>query len=124
MPTVLLIDDEEDIRIVGRMSLEKVGGWDVLEASSGAEGIELAAAQSPDAILLDSMMPGMDGPATIQKLKADERTSGIPVLFLTAKLQPADRERYVELGAEGVLAKPFDPMSLPNDVAATLGWTR
>ena len=122
MPTVLLIDDEDDIRLVGRMSLEKVGGWDVLDASSGAEGIELAASRAPDAILLDSMMPGMDGPSTIQKLKADERTSGIPVLFLTAKLQPADRERYVELGAEGVLAKPFDPMSLPKDVAAALGW--
>jgi CheY-like chemotaxis protein len=121
---VLLIDDEDDIRTVGRMSLEKVGGWDVLDSPSGAEGIDLAASELPDAILLDSMMPEMDGTATIQRLKADERTSEIPVLFLTAKLQPADRERYLELGAEGVIAKPFDPMTLPDDVAAALGWPR
>jgi CheY-like chemotaxis protein len=124
MPTVLLIDDEDDIRTVGRMSLEKVGGYEVLDAASGAAGIELAAEHRPDAILLDSMMPGLDGPATIERLKADERTREIPVLFLTAKLQPADRERYVELGAEGVLAKPFDPMALPSDLAAALDWAR
>jgi two-component system OmpR family response regulator len=124
VPTVLLIDDEDDIRTVGRMSLEKVGGWGVLDASSGAEGVELAAAHRPDAILLDSMMPAMDGPATIARLKASERTREIPVLFLTAKLQPTDRARYLELGAEGVLAKPFDPMTLPDDVAAALGWAR
>ena len=124
MPTVLLIDDEDDIRTVGRMSLERVGGWDVLEAPSGVQGLELAAAHEPDVILLDSMMPEMDGTATIERLKEDERTREIPVLFLTAKLQPVDRERYVELGAEGVLPKPFDPMTLPDDVAAALGWAR
>jgi CheY-like chemotaxis protein len=123
MPKVLLIDDEDDIRTVGRMSLEKVGGWEVLEAPSGVEGLELAAEHGPDAILLDSMMPEMDGATTIERLKADEHTSGIPVLFLTAKLQPADRERYLELGAEGIIPKPFDPMTLPADVAAALGWT-
>ena len=124
MPTVLLIDDEADIRTIGRMSLEKVGGWEVLDAPSGATGLELAEEHGPDAILLDSMMPDMDGPATIERLKAGERTRDIPVLFLTAKLQPADRERYLELGAEGVIPKPFDPMTLPDDVAAALGWTR
>jgi CheY-like chemotaxis protein len=124
MPTVLLIDDEEDIRIVGRMSLERAGGWEVLEAPSGSEGIDIAAERKPDAILLDSMMPELDGLATIEQLKADERTSEIPVLFLTAKLQPADRERYIGLGAQGVLAKPFDPLTLADDVAAMLGWPR
>ena len=123
-PRILVIDDEADIRVVSRMSLEKVGGWEVLEADSGARGIELAEAERPDAILLDAMMPEMDGPATIQKLKAAVATREIPVVFLTAKLQPAERERYVELGAVGVLAKPFDPMTLPDDVAATLGWSR
>lgn len=118
---VLLIDDEADIRSVGRLSLEKVGGWEVVDAGSGEEGIELARREQPDAILLDAMMPGIDGPATIERLKAIEETSGIPVLFVTAKLQPADRERYLELGAKGVLAKPFDPMSLPGEVAAALG---
>ena len=122
--TILVIDDEQDIRAVSRLSLEKVGGWRVLEADSGARGLELAEAERPDAILLDAMMPEMDGPATIQRLKADETTSEIPVVFLTAKLQPAERERYVELGAAGVLAKPFDPMTLPNDVAELLAWDR
>ena len=121
---ILVIDDEQDIRAVSRMSLERVGGWEVLEADSGARGLELAGAERPDAILLDAMMPEMDGPATIQKLKAADATREIPVVFLTAKLQPAERERYVELGAVGVLAKPFDPMTLPDDVAGLLGWTR
>lgn len=124
MKTVLLIDDEEDIRTVGRISLEGVGGWKVLEAPSGESGLELAVSEAPDAILLDSMMPGMDGAATIERLKADEKMREIPVLFLTAKLQPSDRERYHELGAVGVLAKPFDPMQLPGDVADALGWER
>ena len=70
------------------------------------------------------MMPEMDGPATIQRLKAEEATREIPVLFLTAKLQPSERKRYAELGAAGVLAKPFDPMTLPGDVANLLGWPR
>jgi CheY-like chemotaxis protein len=121
---ILVIDDEEDIRAVSRMSLERVGGWDVLEADSGAQGIELAEAEQPDAILLDAMMPGMDGPATIERLKSDDATREIPVLFLTAKLQPSERKRYVELGAVGVLAKPFDPMTLPDHVAELLGWPR
>jgi two-component system, OmpR family, alkaline phosphatase synthesis response regulator PhoP len=121
---VLVVDDEQDIRVVSRMSLEKVGGWEVLEADSGVAGLELAERERPDAILLDAMMPEMDGPATIERLKADEATREIPVVFLTAKLQPSERERYLELGAEGVLAKPFDPMTLPDDVAELLGWSR
>jgi len=80
---VLVVDDEADIRVVSRMSLERIGGWEVLEADSGARGIELAEAEQPDAILLDAMMPDMDGPATIEKLKAAETTREIPVLFLT-----------------------------------------
>ena len=121
---ILVIDDEQDIRAVSRMSLERVGGWEVLDADSGARGIELAEAEQPDAILLDAMMPEMDGPATIERLKSQESTREIPVLFLTAKLQPSERERYLELGAAGVLAKPFNPMTLPDDVAAALGWSR
>src|SRR5688572_10634231 len=122
--TILVIDDEADIRAVSRMSLERVGGWRVIDADSGAGGLELAESEQPDAILLDAMMPGMDGAATIERLKASEATREIPVVFLTAKLQPAERERYAELGAVGVLAKPFDPMTLPDDVAELLGWPR
>lgn len=120
--TVLIIDDEEDIRAVGCLSLERVGGCRVLAAGSGAEGLELAAAEEPDAILLDAMMPEMDGPETIRRLRESPRTASIPVVFLTAKLQPADRERYLELGAEAVLAKPFDPMTLPGELGSALGW--
>jgi two-component system, OmpR family, alkaline phosphatase synthesis response regulator PhoP len=121
---ILVIDDEPDIRAVSELSLGKVGGWDVLVADSGEAGLELAERERPDAILLDSMMPGLDGAATIQRLKAAKATRDIPVLFLTAKLQRADRERYHELGAEGVLAKPFDPMQLPDELARALGWER
>lgn len=117
---VLVIDDEADIRAVAEMSLARVGGWDVVLAESGEEGIAAAERERPDAILLDSMMPGLDGPGTIERLKASESTREIPVLFLTAKIQPADRERYLELGAIGVVAKPFDPMRLPSDVMALI----
>jgi CheY-like chemotaxis protein len=118
---VLVIDDEADIRTVAEMSLSKVGGLEVALAESGEEGIALAESERPHAILLDSMMPGLDGSATIERLKADERTREIPVVFLTAKLQPADRDRYVELGARGVIAKPFNPMTLPDELKAALG---
>lgn len=118
---ILVIDDEEDIRAVCRMSLERLGGWTVLLAESGERGLELAESEKPDAILLDVMMPGMDGPATIERLKASEATREIPVLFLTAKLQPADREPYLALGAEDVIAKPFDPMKLSEEIDSVLG---
>ena len=121
---VLVIDDEDDIRAVSRMSLERVGGWTVVAAESGERGIELAESERPDAILLDVMMPGMDGPSTIERLKAADATRDIPVVFLTAKLQPAERERYAELGGAGVISKPFDPMGLPQELAQILGWER
>lgn len=116
----LVIDDEPDIRAVAEMSLSKVGDWEVVLAASGEEGIELAKQARPDVILLDSMMPGLDGPTTIERLKASAATREIPVLFLTAKLQPADRERYGELGAVGLIPKPFDPMTLASEVEAAL----
>lgn len=119
---ILLVDDEDDIREVAQMSLEMTAGWEVLTASSGAEGVRLAAAQAPDAILLDVMMPGMDGPATARALKADPGTAGIPIILLTAKVQAADRRRFDDLGVAGILAKPFDPMSLADEVAGVLGW--
>ena len=119
---VLLIDDEDHIREVAQLSLETVGGWDVMEAGSGVEGLEVATRELPDGILLDVMMPDMDGPTTFAKLKADDVTRGIPVIFLTASVQPADRSRLAALGAAGVLSKPFNPLSLPQEVAQLLGW--
>lgn len=121
--TLLLIDDDDDIREIAQLSLEMGAGWTVLAASSGAEGIALATKEHPDAILLDVMMPSMDGPATLEQLRADDRTREIPVVFLTAKARPAERDRLAGLDVSGVLAKPFDPMALADQLRATLGWT-
>jgi CheY-like chemotaxis protein len=120
---ILIVDDEEDIREVAELTLEAVGGWEVSTASSGSEGLLLAAAEQPDAILLDVMMPEMDGVATFQKLQANPVTQKIPVILLTAKVQSAERRQFTELGVTGIIAKPFDPMTLTNQVAAALGWS-
>jgi CheY-like chemotaxis protein len=119
---VLVIDDEDDIREVAQLSLEAVAGWEVYSASSGTEGLRVAAEQQPDAILLDVMMPEMDGPSTFRALQAQESTAGIPVILLTAKVQASDRSRFEGLGVSGVLSKPFDPMELARQVSETLGW--
>lgn len=120
---ILVIDDEDDIREVAQVSLELVGGYDVVAASSGHAGLATAAAEQPDAILLDVMMPDLDGPSTFQRLQASAETRHIPVILLTAKVQAADRRRFADLGVQGVLAKPFDPMTLAGQVADVLGWS-
>jgi CheY-like chemotaxis protein len=120
---VLVVDDEPDIREVARMSLEMVAGWDVLTAASGREALTCAAAEHPDAILLDVMMPDLDGPATFRKLRGDPATRDIPVILLTAKVQAAEQRQFVELGVNAVLSKPFDPMQLAVRVAEILGWS-
>ena len=121
---ILVIDDEEAIREVTKVTLELFAGWAITVAGSGPEGITLAAANRPDAILLDVMMPDMDGPRTLAGLKASKATERIPVLFLTAKVQATDLSRLRALGAKGVIAKPFDPARLADEVAAALGWKR
>jgi len=120
---ILIIDDEDDIREVAALSLESVAGWEVIRASSGAQGIARAAEQRPDAILLDVMMPGMDGPTTFHQLRQNPATARIPVLLLTAKVQGNDQRRFADLGVEAVLFKPFDPMTLSTRIAAVLGWS-
>lgn len=119
---ILIIDDEDDIREVAAMSLETVAGWEVIMASSGAQGLVRAAEYLPDAILLDVMMPGMDGPTTFRELRRNPRTARIPVLLLTAKVQSTDQKRFADLGVEAVLFKPFDPMTLSNEICTVLGW--
>ena len=111
---MLVVDDEDDIRQIARLSLAGVGGMDVGEANGGPEGIRRAREDRPDVILLDMMMPGMDGVATLRALRADPETSGIPVVFLTAKAMTSEVNRLKGLGARGVLIKPFDPMALPR----------
>jgi CheY-like chemotaxis protein len=119
---ILIIDDEDDIREVAAMSLETVAGWEVMVANSGAQGLSRAATYRPDAILLDVMMPGMDGPSTFRELRKNPVTAKIPVLFLTAKVQATDRRRFADLGIHAVLVKPFDPMTLSTQIANALGW--
>jgi CheY-like chemotaxis protein len=119
---ILIIDDEDDIRQVAAMSLETVAGWDVVTASSGDQGIRRAQAELPDAILLDVMMPGMDGPTTFLELKKGPETAKIPVILLTAKVQGPDQKRFASLGVSAVLFKPFDPMTLAQQMSDALGW--
>ena len=119
---ILIVDDEDDIREVAKVSLEMVGGLEVLTACSGSEAIEKAKAELPDAILLDVMMPDMDGPTTFQNIRADAAIQHIPVIFLTAKVQANDHRKFAELGVSGVIAKPFDPLNLSAQVAKVLGW--
>ena len=116
---ILVIDDEPDIREVTQIALEETAGWTTLAASSGAEGLAAAAAL-PDAILLDIMMPDMDGFTVLAKLKADPRTAEIPVILLTAKVQSVHGKLRAQ-GA-GVILKPFDPMTLATEIAHLLGW--
>jgi CheY-like chemotaxis protein len=120
---ILIIDDEDDIREVAKLSLESVAGWDVAVANSGAQGLARAAELLPDAILLDVMMPGMDGPTTFKQLRSNPTTARIPVLLLTAKVQGTDQRRFADLGVEAILFKPFDPLTLSNQIAGALGWS-
>jgi CheY-like chemotaxis protein len=117
---VLLVDDEDDIRTIGQVSLSRVGGWQTVLASSGADALTKAAAERPDLILLDVMMPGMDGPTTLARLRAQEATASTPVIFMTAKIQKQEVARYLELGAVGVIGKPFNPLTLPADIKKLL----
>ena len=122
MKRVLIIDNEPHIQEVAQICLETVAGWEVIAADSGQEGLLKAEAEQPDAILLDVMMPDMDGPTTFQKLQENSATREIPVILLTAKVQASDRRRYAEMGLKDVIAKPFNPIDLANDIAQALGW--
>ena len=115
---VLCIDDEDDILQVAKLSLEMVGGLQVSLCRGSKQAVEEAARLRPDMILLDVMMPERDGPATLVALRADAATAAIPVVFMTAKVQPAEVAHYLSLGAVGVISKPFDPMTLPDQIKA------
>jgi len=114
--SILMVEDEPDIQTIAKLSLESVGGFNVEICSSGQEAVDKAARVDPDLILLDVMMPGMDGPTTLQELKKIPELSGTPVIFMTAKVQPQEVRQYKELGAIDVIAKPFDPMTLSDNI--------
>jgi CheY-like chemotaxis protein len=117
---ILHVDDEPDIRDIVNLSLGLNPEFEVREVGSGAEAIEAATEWMPQLILLDVMMPKMDGPATLERLRNNPKTSGIPVFFMTARAQTREVEHFKSLGAKGVILKPFDPMKLADDVRARL----
>ena len=113
---ILMVEDEPDIQAVARVALEAVGGFEVEMCSSGREALDRVKICNPDLILMDVMMPGLDGPSTLKQLRADPTTAGYPVIFMTAKVQSHEISRYKDIGGLGVIAKPFDPMTLAASV--------
>jgi two-component system, OmpR family, response regulator len=113
---ILMVEDEPDIQAVAQVALETVGGFEVEMCNSGREALDRVLPCSPDLILMDVMMPGMDGPSTLETLRANPATAGFPVIFMTAKVQSQEIARFINLGALGVIAKPFDPMTLASAI--------
>ncbi|WP_193180225.1 response regulator [Nisaea sediminum] len=116
MKKILHVDDEKDIRAVAKLALQSVGGFELTSCASGQEALDCVAETAPDLIMLDVMMPGMDGPSTLIELRKREDVSGVPVIFMTAKTQQDEIRSLLELGAIGVIAKPFNPMKLSEEV--------
>ncbi len=120
MTRILYVDDEADIREVAQLALELEPGFEVRICESGAEALDVAPKWRPDLILLDVMMPGMDGPAVLAGLRALAETAATPVVFITARTQQQEVAQLRSLGAQGVIAKPFDPMALAGQVSEFL----
>ncbi|WP_245155018.1 response regulator [Nocardioides sp. 1609] len=121
-PTILVVDDDDSIREITQVTLEVVAGWTVIPASGGEAAILLARSHRPDLVLLDLMMPIIDGRATFAALQSDERTADIPVVLLTAKLQVGGPQPWDDMNVAGVISKPFNPMTLGEEIATMLGW--
>jgi CheY-like chemotaxis protein len=119
---ILYAEDEPDIQTVALMALETIGGFTVRACNSGQEAIEAASEFTPDLVILDVMMPGMDGPATLEVLRKLPNMADVDVIFMTAKVQSQEVERYLQMGAVDVIAKPFDPMTLASQIEAI--WER
>jgi two-component system, OmpR family, response regulator len=115
---VMIVDDDAFIRQVAQMTLARVGNWTVVAAPSGSAALKMIPEEQPDIILLDVMMPGMDGPTTLSKIREEYPT--IPVIFMTAKVQHHEVEAYLSSQADGVISKPFDPMELPNQIQSIM----
>lgn len=113
---ILLVEDDPDIQVIARLALEEVGKFEVTVCGTGEEALRAVPAASPDLILLDVTMPDLDGPATLGELRKRAETFQTPVVFLTANTQTMDLSRYLRLGAEDIIRKPFDPMTLPETV--------
>lgn len=118
---ILIIDDEADILELTQLTLQEGAGWEVQTAATGREGLAKAAAALPDAILLDVLMPDLDGPSTFAALQADPGTRPIPVILLTAVVEIADRRRFKQLGVAGTISKPY--RDLAGQIRVILGWS-
>jgi CheY-like chemotaxis protein len=120
---ILIVDDEEDVRAIAQIGLEMGAGWNVVTASSGKEALTIAADQLPDVILLDMMMPEMDGRTTLKQLKANPKTQPIPVILVTAKAQNGHQEIFANMEVAAIFAKPFRPLKLAEQISEALGWS-
>jgi two-component system OmpR family response regulator len=117
---ILVVDDDSDIRRIAALALERLGGYRVTLAATGEEALSLAAQTRPDLVLLDVSMPGMDGPTTLDRLRAAPATADVPVIFFTATANESEASRLCALGALGVVAKPFDIVDLPRRVQSLM----
>ena len=120
--SIVLIEDDPDIQEVAKMSLEEVGGFDVIACGSGREALDTVPRVKPDLLIIDFMMPGMDGGETLAALRAQPDIAAIPAIFMTAKVRPEEVGRMRAMGVVDVIPKPFDPIALPDQVNAI--WTR
>lgn len=116
LTTILYVEDEPDIRAIAELALQTIGGFSLTSCGSGKEALAAALTEVPDLIVLDVMMPEMDGPETLRKLREIPSMANVPAIFMTAKVQPSEIAEYRELGALDVIAKPFDPLSLAQRV--------
>jgi CheY-like chemotaxis protein len=119
---ILYVEDEPDIRAVALIALQTIGGFEILPCASGAEALERVSAFAPQLVLLDVMMPGMDGPTLLAALRRIPETANIPAVFMTAKVQPVEVAELRSMGAAEVIAKPFDPMTLAEQIRTI--WSR
>lgn len=119
---ILLVEDDQDIATLATMALSELGGFEVIHYFSGADALAAIESDAPDLVLLDFSMPGMKGDEIIERLKADDRTRHLPVLFMTASVMPSHVARLMELGAIDVLKKPFDPLTLSDKIREA--WTK
>jgi CheY-like chemotaxis protein len=119
---ILVIDDEDGIREIIQICLEAAAGWEVVTAASGSEGLAMAQSTQPDAILLDVMMPDMDGPTTFRQLQANPATWHIPTILLTAKAKISEQQQFIDLGVTGVITKPFKAQDLVSQIRGILNW--
>jgi len=122
VPQILVVDDEDLIRELVQACLEDLAGWETMTAASGEECLQVAQTKQFDAILLDMSMPGMDGYEVYERLQSNPMTRSIPVILLTAKVLPSDRDRFEKMGVAGVIAKPIEPTTLTEAIAEILGW--